>query len=211
MIERLNGLLRRIPAWSLYLGMTLWALGFFLYGAMGNLGPDPARVIEHQYGQVALYLLVIGLAITPLRRLVGINALKFRRALGIMAAILVIGHFSVWLLLDVQSLEKALAELVKRRHLIFGIIAVILILPLLATSNNLAVRKMRDGWRKLHSLTYIIVPLAATHYILSTKTIEPAAAILMGVTVALLGLRLYWTLKRRWPNGFAPPKAQKRI
>lgn len=186
----MRSIIKHIPAWPIYGVVTLWAAWYFYIGAIGQLGPDPAKVIEHQYGRVALYLLIAAMAITPLRRLAQVNLFKYRRALGVCAGGLTLLHVAVWLVLDMQDLGKALEEAVKRRHLIFGLVAAVLMIPLLVTSNKMSVRRMGRTWNQLHKLAYAILPLAAIHYLLANKTIETEAALLFGIGILWLILRI---------------------
>lgn len=189
-MQRVNAWIGIIRPWWIYGAVALWSVWLFAMGVMGRLGPDPAKVVEHDYGRVALYLLVISLAVTPLRRYVGVNFFKLRRALGVCAALLAVAHVTVWLVLDIQDLGKAIEEAFKRRHLIFGLIAMVIMLPLLLTSNGVSVRALGRKWNQLHKGTYVLIPLAAIHYVLATKTVEFEAATLLGITILLLGLRI---------------------
>lgn len=181
--------LKHIPAFPIYICVLGWAAWYFYTGATGGLGPDPAKVIEHQYGRVALYLLLGALAITPMRRYIGINLFKYRRAMGVSAGLLTLFHVAVWLVLDMQDIGKAIEEALKRRHLIFGLVAALLMMPLLLTSNHMSVRRLGRIWNHLHKLAYAILPLAAIHYLLANKTIETEAALLLGIAILWLVLR----------------------
>lgn len=189
-MQRLNAWIAVIRPWWIYGAALIWSIAYFMMGVLGRLGPDPAKVIEHQYGRVALYLLIASLMITPLRRHVGINLLKLRRALGVTGGMLVIAHLTVWLVLDIQDIGKAIEETFKRRHLIYGMIAFVLMVPLLVTSNALSLRKMGRRWNQLHRLAYILVPLATIHYVLANKTIEFEAATLLALTILMLLMRV---------------------
>ena len=83
---------------------------------------------------------MLGLLVTPLRKWTGVNLLKFRRAIGVSAFFLVLAHFSVWAVLDVQSLERVWTEIVKRPYVTVGMASFVLMIPLALTSNNLSVR-----------------------------------------------------------------------
>lgn len=190
MIDRLNTLLRRVPEWAVYL-LYLLPAPILLYMAMtGGLGIEPVEALEHELGEIALQLLIIGLCITPLRRHLGLNLLKFRRAIGLLAFIYVVLHLLVWAVLDVQSLERIWADILKRPYITIGMAALLLMLPLAATSNNWSVRKLGPKWRHLHKLTYFVALMGAVHFIWVRKGFQLEPWIYTGVIVALLLLRV---------------------
>ena len=188
MIDRINQIARKVPAWPLYILSTLWAAYLFYLGLTGGLGVEPINALEREYGEVALKLLVLGLAITPLRKHVGLNLLKFRRAIGLSAFFFVVAHFGVWALLDVQSMDRVVADILKRPYVTIGMVGLILLVPLAVTSNNLSIRRLGARWRKLHLLTYPAVALGALHYVWLAKgfQLEPLIyAVVIGVLLAL--------------------------
>lgn len=188
MIDRINQIARKVPAWPLYMLSILWAAYLFYLGLTGGLGVEPINALEREYGEVALKLLVLGLAITPLRKHVGLNLLKFRRAIGLSAFFFVVAHFGVWALLDVQSIDRVVADILKRPYVTIGMVGLVLLVPLAVTSNNLSIRRLGAKWRKLHLLTYPAVALGALHYVWLAKgfQLEPLIyAVVIGVLLAL--------------------------
>lgn len=188
MIDRINQIARKVPAWPLYILSILWAAYLFYLGLTGGLGVEPINALEREYGEVALKLLVLGLAITPLRNHVGLNLLKFRRAIGLSAFFFVVAHFGVWALLDVQSMDRVVADILKRPYVTIGMVGLVLLVPLAVTSNNLSIRRLGAKWRKLHLLTYPAVALGALHYVWLAKgfQLEPLIyAVVIGVLLAL--------------------------
>jgi sulfoxide reductase heme-binding subunit YedZ len=186
----INSAARRVPAWSIYILCAGWAGWVFFLGATGGLGVEPIEALEYEYGAMALNLLVAGLAITPLRRYAGINLLKFRRAMGVSAFFLVLAHVLVWAVLDVQSLDRIWADIVKRPYVTVGMAGFLLLLPLSLTSNNRAVRRLGTRWRKLHKLTYPAVVLGAVHFLWLVKGFQWEPLIYLVVILALLATRL---------------------
>jgi sulfoxide reductase heme-binding subunit YedZ len=159
-------------------------------GATGGLGIEPVEALEHETGEIALQLLIIGLCITPLNRHFRINLLKFRRAFGLLAFIYVTLHLLIWAVLDVQSLERIWADILKRPYITIGMAAFVLMLPLAITSNNWSIRKLGPVWRSLHKLTYAVVLLGAVHFIWVRKGFQIEPWLYMVVIAALLVLRL---------------------
>ena len=189
-MQRLNEILRLVPVWAVYLTGALPAPWFFYLGMTGGLGVEPIKALEHEYGKLALQLLVFGLAISPLRRLIGLNLMKFRRAIGVLTFSFAALHLLVWLVLDVQVPSEIWADIVKRPYITVGMAAFALILPLAVTSNNWSVRRLGSRWRKLHRLVYPAAILGAVHYVMLTKgfQIEPVFYLLL--ILGLLALRV---------------------
>ncbi|WP_372604130.1 protein-methionine-sulfoxide reductase heme-binding subunit MsrQ [Actibacterium sp.] len=196
--DRVNGLLRRGPTWPLYvLGMV--PAGWFLWlGLTGGLGPEPIKALEHKLGETALQLLIVVLAVTPLRRFTGISLIRFRRALGLLAFAYVALHLATWAFLDVQSWGRVWADIVKRPYITIGMAGFVLMLPLALTSNNWSIRRLRANWRKLHRLTYAIVVLGGVHYVMLVKGWQTQPLVYLAVILLLLGLR-FQPARRRQP------------
>lgn len=189
--DRMNAVLRKVPAWPIYIVLPLPALWLFWQGATGQLGPDPVKAIEHQTGLYALQLILAGLAVTPLRRFVGLNLIKFRRAVGIMAFAYAALHVLTWLALDMAFLmAQALGDVVKRPYITLGMAAFLLLVPLVATSNDRSVRRLGAArWRSLHRLTYPAALLAAVHFVWLVKGWQPQPLIYLAAVALLLTLR----------------------
>jgi methionine sulfoxide reductase heme-binding subunit len=188
---RLNAALRHLPPAVIYVAGAVWAVWLFWLGATGGLGAEPINALEREYGDVALKLLVAGLAVTPLRRFLGINLLRFRRAIGVTCFFFVLAHVLVWALLDLQSLGAMWADIVKRPYVTVGMAAFLMLIPLALTSNNLALRRMGSAaWRRLHKLTYPAAILGALHYLWIAKGFALEPLVYMGAILGLLALRL---------------------
>ena len=188
--DRLNTALRRVPVWVVYLLGALPAPYLFYMAATGGLGVEPIKALEHELGQWALQLLIAGLAVTPLRRHLGVNLMRFRRAIGVLAFCYIGLHLLVWLLLDVQIPAQVWGDIVKRPYITIGMASFLLLLPLALTSNNLSVRRLGPAWRRLHRLVYPAVLLAAVHFVMLRKGLQIEPLIYLGLILALLALRL---------------------
>ncbi|CUH65146.1 Flavocytochrome YedZ [Thalassovita gelatinovora] len=190
MTDLINRTARKLPTWVIYVIGLVPIAYLFWQGWNGALGVDPVKALEHAYGEWALKLLIAGLAITPLRRYAGVNLLKFRRTLGVLAFSYVVAHLLIWALLDVQTLARVWADIVKRPYITIGMAAFVLMLPLALTSTNAAIRRLGQTWRKLHRLTYAVALLGAAHFIMVVKGVPVEPLIYLGVVVVLLTLRL---------------------
>lgn len=189
-MDRVNGLVRKLPTWVVYI-LCLLPVPWLLYLAQtGGLGVEPIKALEHELGQIALKLLVAGLAITPLRRYAGLNLLKFRRCLGLLAFIYVCLHLVVWLVLDVGIPSQIWADIIKRPYVTIGMAGFLCLVPLAATSNNYAIRKLGQKWRTLRKLTYLAVILGGVHFVWLVKGFQLEPLIYMAVILGLLALRL---------------------
>jgi len=190
-IDRINTTLRRIPTWAVYI-LCLLPVPWLLYLGMTNgLGREPIKALEHELGEIALQLLIVGLCVTPLRKYAGLNLMKFRRAIGVLAFTYVALHLAVWVVLDMSLLwQQMWADVWKRPYITIGMAGFILLLPLASTSNNLSVRKLgAAGWRKLHKLTYVAVLLGGIHYIWLVKGIQLEPILYMAAILGLLAMR----------------------
>ncbi|QBF33690.1 sulfoxide reductase heme-binding subunit YedZ [Thalassococcus sp. S3] len=189
MTDRINGLLRRVPTWAVYIVYALPAPVLFYMGVTGGLGVEPIKALEHELGEIALQLAIIGLAVTPLRRYLGVNLMKFRRAFGLLTFFYVVLHLLVWLFLDVQILSQIWADILKRPYITIGMLAFILMIPLALTSNNWSVRRLGSRWRTLHRLTYGVAILGGLHFIMLSKGLQLEPLLYMAVILILLALR----------------------
>jgi len=191
MVNTLNGWLRKIPAWGIYVAGAAWAAWLFYLGLTGGLGPEPINALEREYGGVALKLLVATLAVTPLRNWLGLNLIKFRRAIGVTCFFFVLAHLAVWVFLDVQTFARVWTEIAKRPYVTVGFAAFLLLIPLAVTSNNRLVRKLGPlRWRRLHKLTYPAALLAVLHYTWLVKGWPLEPFVYMAIILALLALRI---------------------
>lgn len=191
-VDRINTTLRRVPTWLLYILMLLPVPWLLYLAQTGGLGREPIKALEHELGEIALQLLIVGLCVTPLRRYAGINLIKFRRALGVLAFTYVALHLAVWVVLDMSLLWGQMwADIWKRPYITVGMASFVVLLPLVVTSNNLSLRKLGAAtWRKLHKLTYLAVVLGGVHYLWLVKGIQYEPILYIAVILGLLALRV---------------------
>lgn len=195
--KSVNGVLRRVPAWSLYIIAVIPPVLMFLSALNGTLGVDPVKELEHEMGELGLQVLIAVLAITPLRRITGISLIKFRRALGLIGFFYIFLHLLVWLVLDVQILDQIVKDIIKRPYITIGMAGFVLMLPLAVTSNNWSIRKLGPKWRNLHKLTYPALILGGVHFVWLVKGWQLEPLIYLGVIVALLAVRVVWSVAPR--------------
>jgi sulfoxide reductase heme-binding subunit YedZ len=158
---------------------------------------NPLEYITHGTGDWTLYLLCITLAVTPLRRLTGLNwLLKLRRMAGLFAFFYASLHFTTFIWFDhFFDLHEVWKDVVKRPFITVGFAAFVMLIPLAATSTNGMVRRLGGKrWQALHRLVYIVAPLGILHYWwMKAAKNNIGQPLLFGCIVALLlGMRLYW-------------------
>jgi methionine sulfoxide reductase heme-binding subunit len=179
------------------------AVWWFWLGVTDRLGADPMRALEHALGLWALRFLIASLAITPVRQLAGVNLLRYRRALGLLAFYYALLHLTTYLVLD-QGLDfdAIWADILKRLYITIGMVCFVVLLPLAVTSNNLAIRRLGGkAWQRLHRFVYLAAILAALHFLMSVKS-WPTEPVTYAVIVAiLLGYRLVRSLMREHRQG----------
>lgn len=189
--QRINGLARKAPTWPVYLIGGLVPVWYFYLGLTGGLGADPVKAMEHALGLLSLQTLIAVLAVSPIRDYLGVNLVKFRRALGLLVFYFVLCHFLVWFFLDVQFVAEVWNDIVKRPYITIGMAGLVLLLPLAVTSNNLSIRKMGPlVWRRLHKLTYAVAILGGVHFVMASKTWAVEPMVYLAVILGLLTLRI---------------------
>ncbi|SNR48878.1 protein-methionine-sulfoxide reductase heme-binding subunit MsrQ [Puniceibacterium sediminis] len=197
-VTPINSAARRVPIWPLYILCALPPFWFLYQGLTGGLGVEPIKALEHRLGELALQFLVAGLAITPLRRHLGVNLIRFRRMVGLAAFYYVALHLLVWLVLDVQILGQIWADILKRPYITVGMAGFVLLLPLAVTSNAWSIRKLGPKWRQLHKLVYPAVLLGALHFVMLVKGFQIEPLLYMGAILMLLALRFKPARRRQF-------------
>lgn len=195
--DHLNRALRAIPVWLVYIVGGALPFWFLYLGLTGGLGVEPIKALEHELGKLGLQALILGLAVTPLRVHVGVNLIRFRRAIGVLTYTFITSHLLVWLLLDVQILSEIWKDILKRPYITVGMAGFVLMTPLAMTSNNFSVRWLGPSWRKLHKLVYPTALLGGVHYMMVGKVWEADAFLYMAAILALLLWRLNESRKKR--------------
>lgn len=190
--QRINGWLRRVPPWTLYVAGAILPAWLTWLAASGSLGADPVKALERTLGLWGLKLIIAGLCVTPLRQYTGINLLRFRRAIGVVAFSYILLHFTVWLVLDLALLfDQALADIARRPYVTVGMAGLAMLVPLAATSNNYSVRRLGAArWQKLHRLVYPAALAGGIHYLWLVKSWPPEPIVYLAIIVGLLLLRL---------------------
>jgi sulfoxide reductase heme-binding subunit YedZ len=181
----------------------LLPLAWLACGAFGwfglSLGADPVKELEHECGKTALNLLLLTLAVTPVRELSGQpQLLRLRRMLGLFVFFYVVLHFTIYLVLDLELNFATLgADIAKRPYITIGFTALLLLIPLAVTSTNRMMRRLGRRWQSLHRLVYVIAILGVWHFYWQVKRDVREPLIYAGILGMLLGYRLVRARMRR--------------
>ncbi len=200
-VRVVNNVVNRIPRWLVYVVGLVQAVAYFILGVLDQLGTDPLKVLERELGEWALRWIIAGLSVTPLRQLTGVNLLRYRRAIGLLAFYYAALHLITYLVLD-QGLNWAAiwGDILKRPYITIGMASFLLLVPLAITSNNFSIRRLGgQAWARLHKLVYLAAVGAALHYVLLVKSWPLEPLVFAAIVVTLLLFRLFrsrWTTRR---------------
>jgi methionine sulfoxide reductase heme-binding subunit len=181
--------------------LALWPAAWLVWRALHNqLGADPIAALTHGTGEWALRLLLLGLAMTPLRLLTKQSwPIQFRRLIGLYAFFYASLHFAVYLFLDLGSgyWSQIGADILKRPFITIGFAAWLLLIPLALTSNQWMMRKLKKNWQTLHKSVYLIAVLAVLHFWWLVKSDVREPLVYAGVLGVLFGVRIWRRFKPR--------------
>jgi sulfoxide reductase heme-binding subunit YedZ len=185
---------------------------YLFFGQESALGIDPVKTLEHETGEDALGLVVIGLCITPVRRLFSVNRVQIvRRMVGVWAFTYAVAHVLVYLAFDRNCVSLATCQygeiwtdLVKRKFIFVGMLAFTLLLLLAITSTKGWMRRLKKKWTTLHRFVYVAAIAGVVHYVWGQKSDISEPLKWAGYVVVLLGIRVYFS----WRKAIGPsPKA----
>ncbi len=185
--------------------VCLIPLGQLVFNAFtDDLGVNPIEAITRFTGSWALFVLLATLAITPLRKITGWNALvKVRRMLGLFAFFYAVLHFLTYMVLDhFFDFNAIVKDIFKRPYVTAGFTSLVLMVPLAITSTAAMIRRLGKRWQQLHRLIYVSAAAAVLHFYWLVKS-DIRRPVQYGVVLAvLLGSRLAFSwapaIKRRF-------------
>ena len=178
-----------------------------------RLGANPQNFLILTTGMMTLIFLVLTMAVTPLRKVTGWNWLiQFRQMLGLYAFFYGCLHFLCFFSLDRGfSVSSTLTEMVKRKYLIVGSTALLVMLPLAITSTNAMIKRLGGKrWRALHRLAYVAAVCGVIHFYMQVKADVRLPLVFAAVLAVLLGYRLMGYWRRPKPMTPAPAVARPR-
>ena len=180
--------------------LCLAPVGHLAYGAfMDQLGANPIEAVIRDLGDWALRLLLITLAVTPLRRLSGVNwLLRLRRMLGLFTFFYALLHMLAYVGLDqFFAWHYILQDIYKRPFITVGFTAFVLLIPLAVTSTNAMMRRLGRNWQRLHRAVYVIAVCGVLHFWWMVKADIREPALYAVILAVLLGMRLLWKLQEK--------------
>jgi methionine sulfoxide reductase heme-binding subunit len=171
------------------------------------LGVDPVRFVLDTLGKTAINMLLITLAVTPVRQLTHLNNLiRLRRMLGLFVLFYALMHFLTYIVVFQHLRWPAIVEdISKRPYITIGFTALLLLIPLAVTSTNKMMRRLGRRWQKLHRLIYLIAPLAVLHFWKMLKLDYRQPLLYACILAVLFG----WRLWRRYARAALTPAAEK--
>ncbi len=169
---------------AIYYGWGVW---------QDTLGANPLEAVIRGLGDWGLRILLLTLAISPLRRLLNWpQLLRLRRMIGLYAYFYVVLHLFGYLWFDqFFDWEEIWFDILERPFITVGMIAVVLLTPLAFTSTNKMIKRLGKKWKKLHMLVYPISMLGVLHFWWMVKLDVTEPMIYAVILAILLGERLF--------------------
>ena len=157
-----------------------------------QLGPEPVKEITHVTGNWTLRFIIITLAMTPLQKFTKLNFwITYRRMFGLFVFFYASAHMMTYVGIDYRFDWSSIGDdIVKKEFIFAGFLAWLLLVPLALTSSKRMIRLLRDKWKKLHKLIYIISLLGIIHYLWLVKVVTIEPLIYLIIIVILLTLRV---------------------
>ena len=179
------------------------------------LGADPTKALLHLTGEDALAILLLSLTVTPARRILGINKLhSLRRMLGLWAFTYAVSHLSIYLVFDQLCYSASTCQFnaiwqdfIKRKFIFVGQVAFICMLLLALTSTKGWQARLKRNWTRLHYLVFVAGIAGVIHFIWIQKSDISEPLNWAFWLAALLGIRVYYAVRKRRMTVAAPVRA----
>ena len=157
-----------------------------------KLGPEPVKEITHFTGEWTLIFICLTLAMSPLKRLTNsIFWINIRRMLGLFVFFYATLHLLTYVAIDYRfDWEPIINDVIKKKYIYIGFSAWLLLIPLALTSSKKMVKLLKQNWKKLHRLIYIIAIFGSLHFIWLSKTIFFKPLIFLVILIILLLFRV---------------------
>jgi sulfoxide reductase heme-binding subunit YedZ len=157
----------------------------------GDLTANPLELLTNWTGYTTLVLVMVTLAVTPVRRLTGWNGvIRLRRLIGLFAFFYACIHFSIYIGLDIYfDWGRIIEDILLRPYITVGFTAFVLLIPLALTSTKGWIRRLGKRWQKLHRLIYAVGALGVLHYYWKVKADTREPLVFAAIFVVLMLLR----------------------
>ena len=177
---------------SIFVLCTIPFLFIFYKILFSKLGPEPVKEITHFTGEWTLIFICLTLSMSPLKRLTNLSIwISFRRMLGLFIFFYATLHLLTYIGLDYRfDWNPIFDDVIKKKYVFIGFAAWLLMVPLAITSSQKMIKLLRNNWKKIHRLIYVIAIFGSFHYIWLSKTIFFKPLIYFIIIVVLLLLRI---------------------
>ena len=173
--------------------LSLWPIYIITYQIIFNqLGPEPVDRIINHFGEWTLIFILLTLSMTPMRKITkSLEWIKFRRMLGLFAFFYASIHMLSYVGLDYRfDFKPLINDVLKKKFIFIGFSAWLLLIPLALTSSEKMVRLLKQNWKKIHRLIYVIAIFGVLHFIWLSKTIFFKPLIFLILLIILLLFRI---------------------
>jgi sulfoxide reductase heme-binding subunit YedZ len=159
---------------------------------LNKLGPEPIKEITHHTGEWTLLFLIFTLAMSPLKQITNMNIwISVRRMLGLFAFFYASLHMLTYIGLDYRfDMNEISKDILTKRFIFVGFSAWLLLVPLALTSSKKMMSVLKQYWKKLHRLIYLIALLGITHFIWLVKKDVTEPLIYLLIILFLLAFRV---------------------
>lgn len=167
-------------------------------GINDDLTANPVEFVERSTGTWALVFLLLSLSMTPIRLITKqVWQIQLRRLLGLWMFFYACLHLTTYVWLDYGFMwQDIVKDIIKHPYVIVGFSAYLLTIPLVITSNNTMIKRLKSKWKTLHQSVYLISILAILHFWWLVKKDVTEPFYYASVLVILLGIRVYFFLKK---------------
>lgn len=169
----------------------------------GDLGVNPVETLLHSTGRDALSILLVSLAVTPVRRVTGWNRIQqVRRMVGLWSFVYALAHFGIYAVFNhLGELSAIWADVIERPFIFSGMAALVILLALALTSTTGMMRRLGRNWQRLHRLVYLAAVAAVVHFAWGQKADIREPLVWGGILAVLLAARAAFARRRRRPAG----------
>ena len=159
---------------------------------LNKLGPEPIKEITHHTGEWTLLFIIFTLAMSPLKQITNMNIwISVRRMLGLFAFFYASLHMLTYVGLDYRfDMNEISKDILTKRFIFVGFAAWLLLVPLALTSSKKMMSILKQYWKKLHRLIYLIALLGVTHFIWLVKKDVTEPLIYLLIILFLLAFRI---------------------
>lgn len=199
----------KVLVWALCLApIAIWTY----QGFNAQLGANPVDRIQNETGLVTIRLLMLTLAVTPLRRITGWNwTIKFRRLLGLFTFFYASIHLLVYSVADHQmDIAEIVTDVIKRPFILLGMAGFLALVPLAITSTAGWIRRMGGkNWNRLHKLIYFTGVAGVIHFWLRVKKDHSEPNLYIAILAVLLAIRAFYWWRGRGAKASARTPQQR--